>query len=148
MRILFLNQNRLILLKDFQKRKDNIAIVVDEYGGTAGLVTVEDIVEEVVGEIRDEFDKETPMVISTGTNRWLVDARIPIHDLEHELPVSFEIDREFDTLGGFFFSHFGDIPTVGTNVILSNFRFQVRTMEGNRILEIEIFRDVIQNEDL
>ena len=136
------------LLKDFQKRKDNIAIVVDEYGGTAGLVTVEDIVEEVVGEIRDEFDKETPMVISTGTNRWLVDARIPIHDLEHELPVSFEIDREFDTLGGFFFSHFGDIPTVGTNVILSNFRFQVRTMEGNRILEIEIFRDVIQNEDL
>ena len=88
------------------------------------------------------------MVISTGTNRWLVDARIPIHDLEDELPVSFEIDREFDTLGGFFFSHFGDIPTVGTNVKLSNFRFQVRKMEGNRILKIEIFRDVIQNEDL
>ncbi|MEE2876760.1 MAG: hemolysin family protein [Candidatus Neomarinimicrobiota bacterium] len=129
------------LLKEFQRRKNNVAIVVDEYGGTAGLVTVEDIVEEVVGEIRDEFDRETPMVISTGVNRWLVDARQPIHDLEDELPIKFEEEREFDTLGGFFFSQFGDIPTVGTNVVLDNFRFQVRTMEANRILKIEIFRE-------
>ena len=123
-----------------------MAIVVDEYGGTAGLVTVEDIVEEVVGEIQDEFDKETPMVISTGSNRWLVDARMPINDLEDELPLEFDEEREFDTLGGFFFSQFGDIPTVGTNVVLDNFRFQIRTMEGNRILKIEIFREETPDE--
>jgi CBS domain containing-hemolysin-like protein len=134
------------LLKEFQRRKDNVAIVVDEYGGTAGLVTVEDIVEEVVGEIQDEFDKETPMVISTGSNRWLVDARMPINDLEDELPLEFDEEREFDTLGGFFFSQFGDIPTVGTNVVLDNFRFQIRTMEGNRILKIEIFREETPDE--
>lgn len=126
------------LLKDFQRRRDNIAIVVDEYGGTAGLVTVEDIVEEVVGEIHDEFDKNTPMIVSTENDNWLVDARIPINDLEDELPISFEEEREFDTLGGFFFAQFGDIPLVGTSVTHNAFRFQVRTMEGNRILKIEI----------
>jgi len=135
------------LLKEFQRRKDNVAIVVDEYGGTAGLVTVEDIVEEVVGEIQDEFDRETPMVISTGSNRWLVDARLPINDLEDELPVEFGEEREFDTLGGFFFSRFGDIPTVGTNIVLDDFRFQINTMKGNRILKIEIFREETPNDE-
>ncbi|HJL85425.1 MAG TPA: hemolysin family protein, partial [Candidatus Marinimicrobia bacterium] len=113
------------LLKDFQRRRDNIAIVVDEYGGTAGLVTVEDIVEEVVGEIHDEFDENTPMIVSTENDNWLVDARIPINDLEDELPISFEEEREFDTLGGFFFAQFGDIPLVGTSVTHNAFRFQV-----------------------
>ena len=135
------------LLKEFQRRKDNVAIVVDEYGGTAGLVTVEDIVEEVVGEIQDEFDRETPMVISTGSNRWLVNARLPINDLEDELPVEFGEEREFDTLGGFFFSRFGDIPTVGTNIVLDDFRFQINTMKGNRILKIEIFREETPNDE-
>ncbi len=136
------------LLKDFQRRKVNIAIVVDEYGGTAGLVTVEDIVEEVVGDIRDEFDIETQMISLIGPNRWLVDAKISIHDFESQIPISFEEDREFDTLGGFFFFKFGDIPKVGTNVKLSDFRFQVRTMEGNRILKIEITRDKILNDNI
>lgn len=126
------------LLKDFQRRKENIAIVVDEFGGTAGLATVEDIVEEVVGEIRDEFDSEIPMVVATGDRGWLVDARIPINDLLDELPISFDEEREFDTLGGFFFAEFGDIPAVGTSIIYDAFRFQVRTMEGNRILMIEV----------
>ena len=134
------------LLKDFQRRRDNIAIVVDEYGGTAGLVTVEDIVEEVVGEIHDEFDEKTPMIVSTGNDNWLVDARIPINDLEDELPISFEEEREFDTLGGFFFSQFGDIPLVGTSITHNTFRFQVRTMEGNRILKIEISKEETPDE--
>ena len=134
------------LLKDFQRRRDNIAIVVDEYGGTAGLVTVEDIVEEVVGEIHDEFDEKMPMIVSTENDNWLVDARIPINDLEDELPISFEEEREFDTLGGFFFSQFGDIPLVGTSITHNTFRFQVRTMEGNRILKIEISKEETPDE--
>ena len=87
------------------------------------------------------------MVISTGSNRWLVDARLPINDLENELPVEFGEEREFDTLGGFFFSRFGDIPTVGTNIVLDDFRFQINTMKGNRILKIEIFREETPNDE-
>ena len=110
------------------------------------MVTVEDIVEEVVGEIRDEFDKEIPMIFSTRNDSWLVDARIPINDLEDELPISFEKEREFDTLGGFFFSEFGDIPLVGASITHDSYRFQVRTMEGNRILKIEISKEETPDE--
>ena len=86
------------------------------------------------------------MIVSTGNDNWLVDARIPINDLEDELPISFEEEREFDTLGGFFFSQFGDIPLVGTSITHNTFRFQVRTMEGNRILKIEISKEETPDE--
>ena len=100
------------LLKDFQERRENIAIVVDEFGGTGGLVTVEDIVEEVVGEIHDEFDEEARLLHSLGNGRWLVDAKTTINDLVDEIPIDFPDDREYDTLGGFMFEQFGDIPNV------------------------------------
>ena len=86
------------------------------------------------------------MIFSTRNDSWLVDARIPINDLEDELPISFEKEREFDTLGGFFFSEFGDIPLVGTSITHDSYRFQVRTMEGNRILKIEISREETPDE--
>ncbi len=79
------------LLKDFQERRENIAIVVDEFGGTGGLVTVEDIVEEVVGEIHDEFDEEARLLHSLGNGRWLVDAKTTINDLVDEIPIDFPI---------------------------------------------------------
>ena len=107
---------------------------------------MEDIVEEVVGEIHDEFDEKTSMIVSTGKDNWFVDARMPINDLEDELPISFEKEREFDTLGGFFFSQFGDIPLVGTSITHNAFRLQVRTMEGNRILKIEISKEETPDE--
>lgn len=128
------------LLKDFQERHETIAVVVDEYGGTAGLVTVEDVVEEVVGEIRDEFDREPPLVARLHKNTWLVDAKISINNLEDEIPVSFPQEREYDTLGGFLYEQFGDIPAAGNNTEFSGFRFEIRTVSGNRIGKVEISR--------
>ena len=128
------------LLRDFQQKKESIAIVVDEYGGTAGLVTVEDIVEEIVGEIRDEFDKESPMILKLKKSNWLVDAKTPINILESELNISFNKDREFDTLGGFLFYEFGNIPTVGNFIEYHNLFFKIISMEGNRILKINIMK--------
>ncbi|HIC74325.1 MAG TPA: HlyC/CorC family transporter [Candidatus Marinimicrobia bacterium] len=133
------------LLRDFQQRRQTIAIVVDEYGGTAGLATLEDIVEEVVGEIQDEFDREAPLVTKTGTHQWLVAARIPVNDLEDVMPLSFPEEREYDTLGGFLLDHFGDIPSAKSATEYNGFRFEIRTLAENRIVEVLISR--IEEED-
>ena len=124
------------LLKDFQERRENIAIVVDEFGGTGGLVTVEDIVEEVVGEIHDEFDEEARLLHSLGNGRWLVDAKTTINDLVDEIPIDFPDDREYDTLGGFMFEQFGDIPNVEDVTEYQNYSFRVKSLAENRILKI------------
>lgn len=126
------------LLKDFQRRREAVAVVVDEYGGTAGLVTVEDIVEEVVGEIRDEFDREPPLILSLGRNRWLVDAKIPINDLQDELPLPFPEEREYDTLGGFLFQQFGEIPSPGNRTEFGAHEFEVKTVSGTRIIQVVV----------
>lgn len=137
---LFVPESKQIddLLRDFQKGKETIAIVVDEFGGTSGLVTLEDIVEEVVGEIRDEFDREVPRVVSSGKHRWLVDAKISINDLEASIPVAFPEDREYDSLGGFLLEQFGDIPSAGESVDVSGYRFEVKTVSENRIINVVI----------
>lgn len=129
------------LLKDFQQRRENIAIVVDEYGGTAGMVTVEDIVEEVVGEIRDEFDRETPLIVPTKKGKWIVDAKISINDLEDKLPIPFPEDREYDSLGGFLLEQFGEIPDVGAEITYFTFRFRIRKVIGNRIIKVIITKE-------
>lgn len=126
------------LLRDFQKGKETIAIVVDEFGGTSGLVTLEDIVEEVVGEIRDEFDREAPLVVPSGEHRWLVNAKIPINDLQASIPIVFPEEREYDTLGGFLLAHFGDIPSPGDAVDVFDYRFEVETISENRIINVVI----------
>ena len=134
------------LLKDFQQRRENVAIVVDEYGGTAGLVTLEDIVEEVVGEIRDEFDRESPLMVTLGKKEWLVDAKISINDLEDDLPIPFPEDREYDTLAGFLYDQFGDIPSVGNKVEFSGYEFEIKTVSGNRIVKVFISQPEESNE--
>tara|TARA_B100000315_G_scaffold260595_1_gene323297 strand:+ start:9269 stop:10516 length:1248 start_codon:yes stop_codon:yes gene_type:complete len=129
------------LLKDFQNRRENIAIVVDEFGGTAGLVTVEDIVEEVVGEIKDEFDRESPLIVPIKKNEeWLVDAKIPINDLEEVIAIPFPEEREYDTLGGFIFDRIGDIPSVGEKTTFSSYEFKIHSRDGNRIVKVTIKR--------
>lgn len=126
------------LLKDFQERRENIAIVVDEYGGTAGLVTVEDIVEEVVGEIQDEFDKEDQLLHPLGRGKWLIDAKTTINDLIEIIPIKFPDEREYDTLGGFLFEQFGDIPQMGDRTEYGGFSFKVGSLAENRILKVII----------
>ena len=126
------------LLKDFQRKKTHLAIVVDEYGGTAGMVTLEDVLEEVVGDIRDEHDEvENELYEKLGDDRYRIDARIDLDDLNDLL--SLELDTEsfdFETLGGLIFHRTGDIPSEGEEVVYERLSMQVETVENNRIRHV------------
>ena len=126
------------LLQDFKDRRTNVAIVVDEFGGTAGLVTLEDVVEEVLGELRDPFDLEEVEVRPIGQDEFLVDAGVALDDLGDRLPHAFPDDRDYDTLGGFLFDRFDRIPSVGQWIMDGGRRFTVKTLEGNRIAKVHI----------
>jgi CBS domain containing-hemolysin-like protein len=126
-----------------QKDKVHIAIVVDEYGGTSGLVTIEDLVEEIVGEIRDEYDVEQEMVIPVSENEALMDARVPFEDVretfELELP-SEEPSPNYDTLGGFVVAQLGRFPKAGEAVEVGGARFVVESVEGRRIRRVRVMK--------
>jgi CBS domain containing-hemolysin-like protein len=117
------------------RRRTHIAIVLDEYGGTAGLVTIEDLVEEIVGEIYDEYDEEVQLVTDIGDGRYSVDGRLPIDDLAALLGVSLdEIDA--DTAAGVVSELAGRIPEVGESVSTAGVRMTVAVREGNRIRQV------------
>jgi putative hemolysin len=123
------------LLRDFQSKKMHLAIVVDEYGGTAGLVTMEDILEEIVGDIRDEHDDgEEPLYQKLDEYSYRFDARINLDDLNEVLGIELETeDFDFETLGGLIFHLAGAIPSVGDEVEYGSLRMTVETTEHHRI---------------
>ncbi len=125
------------LLQEFQANRIHMAIVVDEYGGTAGLVTIEDIMEEVFGEILDEYDKEALLIKPLGDDSYLLDARLPIDDLNELLDTSFE-DDGYESLGGMVYQVMGKIPHQGETVIHSSFKFTVEKVRAQRILLVRI----------
>jgi CBS domain containing-hemolysin-like protein len=127
------------LLQEFRRTKSQLAIVVDEFGGTSGLVTVEDVLEEIVGEIEDEYDVEEPPgaeVSDTGEGV-LMDARMTIDDVSEHLKAALP-HGDYDTLGGFVFSLFGRPPTLGERVSSGNLDFIVEALEGLRLLKIRV----------
>ena len=128
------------LLKDFQRRKTHLAIVVDEYGGTAGMVTLEDVLEEVVGDIRDEHDEaETEFYEKLGDGHYRVEARIDLDDLNDLLNLNLDTESfDFETLGGLIFHLTGDIPSEGEKVDYGRLTMQVETVENNRIRHVHI----------
>ena len=126
------------LMEEFKLRKTSIAIVVDEWGGTEGLVTLEDVVEEVMGEIRDPYDQEESHVLKQSDGSFIVDGSITIYDLEEETDIEFPEDRDYDTLGGFILDILTDIPQTGEQVEFNNMIFTVQTVENNRIGKIKI----------
>ena len=101
------------LLREFQQSKTQLAIVVDEYGGTAGLVSIEDLIEEIVGEIQDEYDMEKPLYIPAGDGSYIIDAKMPISELAEELGINLPEESEYDTVGGFVFTRMGKVPRKG-----------------------------------
>ena len=136
----FVPETKLIddLMKDFRYKKTNVAIVVDEWGGTSGLITLEDIVEEILGEIRDPYDKEESSIVPQEDNTFIVDAKISIYDYEEEFEIEFPEDREYDTLGGYIFDTIGDIPKVEQKIQFLNHQFTVKKLDGNRIGKVHV----------
>jgi CBS domain containing-hemolysin-like protein len=125
------------LLREMKRRKVHITVAVDEYGGVSGIVCMEDIIEEVVGDIQDEFDDEREDILKVGDGVYLCDARINIEDLNDELGVHIPED-DFDTLGGFVFELFGKIPVRYEKVTYKNLEFVIQEMEGHKIKSIKI----------
>lgn len=128
------------LLAEFKKGNVQLAVVRDEYGGTAGLVTVEDLLEEIVGEIRDEYDIEEPLIEIIDENRAMVNARIAIDELNDQMNFDIPESEEYETIGGFVFDLFGRQSLEGEMVSWSNIDFIVKEVEGGRLQRIEVIR--------
>jgi putative hemolysin len=126
------------LFEEMQKRRIHMAIVIDEYGGTAGIVTIEDILEEIVGEIQDEYDQAEELEIQPdGESEWLINARANLGDINDALHVHFPVD-DADTLGGFIYTQLGKIPLPGDEVRHENVRLKVVNVAGRRIGKVKV----------
>src|SRR5207245_2553007 len=120
-----------------QRDKVHVAIVVDEYGGTAGLITMEDLVEEIVGEIRDEYDVEEAMIEEINEHEALFDARVSIRDVNDTLHLDIE-DEDFDTLGGLLYHELGKVPNVGDEVRVDGAIVTVLSTTGRRVRKVRV----------
>jgi len=130
-----------VLLREMQARRMHLAVVVDEFGGTAGIVTLEDIIEEIVGEIQDEYDAEQNAVLELGAGRWLVDAGISVSDLEEQIGEQIrEPTGDYDSLGGMVVELAGHVPAVGESVTASGFRFTVKEADQRHVRRVELSR--------
>ncbi|OYV66674.1 MAG: hypothetical protein B7Z72_10930 [Gemmatimonadetes bacterium 21-71-4] len=119
-------------LREFRKSGTHIAIVVDEFGGTAGLVTIEDVLEEIVGEIRDERDQEEPAVEREGNERFWVDGKVPLSELSDILGAPLERD-DVTTVGGLVYDAFGHVPHSGDSTTIGDFRVVVERVRRRRV---------------
>lgn len=127
------------LLQELQQRRVHMAIIVDEYGGTAGVVTIEDLLEEIVGDIQDEYDSETPMAQQLGEREYAFDAQIRLDDVNEMLDVALP-SEESDTLGGFIYSQLGTMPAVGSRVQYDPLTLEVVSVQGRRILQVRVVK--------
>jgi putative hemolysin len=126
-----------LLLKEMQRRRIHMALVVDEYGGVSGLVTIEDLIEEIVGEIRDEHDIESP-VIQLAEGTLLIDASISLRDLKEDYHIPLPESPEYETLGGFLMTTLQKIPQVGDVVEMEGKRISIEEMVGQRIAKVKL----------
>ena len=126
------------LLKEFQNERIHIAIVVDEYGGTAGVVTLEDVLEEIVGEIQDEFDEERPLIRTSGKDAWYVSGKAPLEDLEEAIAISLPEIEDVETVGGLILSIKGAVPQQGEELQFENLLFNIEKVTRQRIIEVKV----------
>jgi CBS domain containing-hemolysin-like protein len=126
-----------VLLRELRHRRVHIAVVVDEYGGVSGIVCMENIIEEIIGDIQDEFDNETEDVLSLGNGTYLCDARVNLEDLGEQIGFWFPVE-DFDTLGGFVFNLFGKIPVRYEKIVYHGHDFIIQDMEGHKIKTVKI----------
>ena len=136
------------LLHELQRRKVHIAIVLDEYGGTAGLVTIEDLLEEIVGEIQDEYDEEEPMIVRLSDDEARVDGRAAVDDMAglFEMHVPLEDEDEYDTVGGLIYHRIGGVPKPGDQVRLDGLTLTVESTDGRRVSKVLVVRSREESE--
>jgi magnesium and cobalt transporter len=125
------------LLEEFRQQRMHIAIVVDEYGGVSGLVSLEDVLELFVGDILDEYDNEETPFVRSGRNTWSIDARLSVHDVNVETGANLPEDVA-DTLGGLFLELFGTVPARRESIICCGHRLRVHSLRDNRIIRIQL----------
>jgi putative hemolysin len=126
-----------LLLREMQKKRIHMALAVDEYGGVSGLVTIEDLIEEIVGEIRDEYDTESPVIqLSDGT--LLIDASISLKDLKDDYHIQLPESPEYESLGGFLMTTLQKIPQAGDMVEMERKRISIVEMVGQRISKVKL----------
>jgi len=125
------------LLKQFQRQQTQCAIVVDEYGGTAGLVTIEDLLEEIVGEIRDEYDVESEAIVDEGHGRFVFSGKVDVDEVAQRLDVHIE-RAGFETVGGYLLSHLGRVPVVGERFDIEDLTIEVLDAERRRVNKVRI----------
>lgn len=125
------------LFHEFRRKKVHIAVVVDEYGGVSGIICLEDILEEIVGDIQDEFDDDEEDIVKTGPGTYLCDTRIDIDDLNEELGINLPHD-DYDTLGGFIFDLFGKIPVKYEKIAYKGMNFIIQEADGSKIKSVKI----------
>jgi CBS domain containing-hemolysin-like protein len=131
------------LLHEFQRRKVHIAIVLDEYGGTAGLVTIEDLLEEIVGEIQDEYDEEEPLIVKISDDEARIDGRADVDDLAElfDTNLGLEDDDEYDTVGGLIYHRIGGVPKPGDQVVVDGLTLTVETTDNRRVGKVLVVRN-------
>lgn len=128
------------LLREFQTEHIHMALVVDEYGGISGLVTLEDIIEEIVGEIQDEYDKEPPLYKRLDERTFLVDGRMPIEELNTDLGLNLPTEEGVETISGFILNQLGALPNEKEETTYLNYKFTVEKINRNRILQVKVER--------
>lgn len=136
------------LLSEMQRRRSHLAVVVDEFGGAAGIVTLEDIVEEIVGEIQDEHDEEAPLVHERAPGHYFVDAGISVYDLEEQLGEAIRHDKgDFDSLGGMLVHLAGQVPAIGETLVAGPFRVVVLDADERHVRRVEMLRSSTEEPD-
>jgi CBS domain containing-hemolysin-like protein len=128
------------LLRELQQQHVHMAIVIDEYGSVSGLVTIEDLVEEIIGDIQDEYDREEQLLERISDDEFLVDAKISLDELNEELDTRLS-SEDYDTLGGFVYGHLDKIPTVGDSVQAGGFNMTVVSTKGRRVTKVRLVRE-------
>jgi len=131
------------LLHEFQRRKVHLAIVLDEYGGTAGLVSIEDLLEEIVGEIQDEYDEEEPLIVRISEDEARIDGRVAADDLAElfDTKLGLEDADEYDTVGGLIYHRIGGVPKPGDRIEVDGLTLTVETTDGRRVGKVLVVRD-------
>lgn len=146
----FVPENKKLdsLLKQFKRRKQHIAIVVDEHGGISGLITLEDVLEEIVGEIRDETDHEEPHIVRLKKNEWRVLGKSEIEEVNEILGISIPDSKDYDTFSGYILDLIGRIPDLNDKIATDELEVTVKKVEGNRIQEYHVLKKDVPPQEI